>query len=121
MPVPAAADINLVAVVPGNEGKVLVSVAGVHVVSHTSVAGTVGMKSLLARVFVPEVKVVFPSVTFQPPPDPVASPMSSVWVAGIVWVLPLSVVVEKVTLPGADAKDSGPGMSCRLDVMVFVP
>jgi hypothetical protein len=43
-------------------------------------------------VWLPELNVVEVAVTFQPAPDPVASPIEKASVAVIVWLAPLSVV-----------------------------
>ena len=81
MPVLAAVERSFVAVAPGSvNGYVTVpdQVAGVQVtpVSHVGTAGDAAVKSAFAMVLEPLVKVVFESVTFQPDPDPVLSPMS---------------------------------------------
>src|SRR6266516_4661462 len=55
----------------------------------------------------PVVKVVEVAVTFQPAPEPLASPMSRAWVVVTLWSTPARVAV-KLTAGGAETKPSEP-------------
>jgi hypothetical protein len=80
---------------------VTVFVAVAHPVAPTSqvaVGADATVVEVVGSVWAPEVKVVEVAVTFQPEPDPVASPMSNASVEVIVWLVPLSVVAGKVSV-----------------------
>jgi hypothetical protein len=78
-----------------------VFVAVVHPVapaSQLAVGALCTVVAVVGSVWLPEVKVVEVAVTFQPEPDPVASPMSNASVEVIDWLVPFSVVVGKVSV-----------------------
>ena len=65
-------------------------------ISHAAVGADWIVVAVVGNVWVVEVNVVEVAVTFQPEPDPVASPISTVSGAVIDWLVPFSVVVGKV-------------------------
>ena len=67
-------------------------------ISHAAVGADWIVVAVVGSVWVVEVNVVEVAVTFQPEPDPVASPMSNASGAVIVWLVPLSVVVGNVSV-----------------------
>jgi hypothetical protein len=82
-------------------GKVTAFVAVVQPaapVSQLAVGAAATVVAVVGSVLAPEVKVVEVAVTFQPEPDPVASPMSKASVAVMFWLVPFSVVAGKVTV-----------------------
>jgi hypothetical protein len=82
-------------------GKLTVVVAGVHPaapVSHDAVGADWIVVAVVGSAFEPDLNVVEVLVTFQPAPEPVASPMSNASVPVTVWLVPLSVVVGNVTV-----------------------
>jgi hypothetical protein len=107
MPVLAAAENSFVAVgavVPAGSvyGKLTLSVASVHPdapVSQDVVGAVPTVVEVVGSVWPPEVNVVDVAVTFQPEPDPVASPMSNSSVEVTFWFVPFNVVVGKVIVP----------------------
>jgi hypothetical protein len=107
MPVLAAAENSFVAVgavVPAGSvyGKLTLSVASVHPeepASQDAVGAVCTVVAVVGSVWLPEVNVVDVEVTFQPAPDPVASPMSNASVAVTFWFVPFNVVVGKVIVP----------------------
>jgi hypothetical protein len=90
------------AVAAGNVyGKLPVVVAGAHPaapVSHDAVGADWIVVAVVGKAFAPDLNVVEVPVTFQPAPEPVASPMSNASVPVTDWLVPLSVVVGNVTV-----------------------
>ena len=89
-------------------GKLTVVVPGVHPaapVSHDAVGPDWIVAAVVGSAFVPDLKVVEVPVTFQPAPDPVASPMSNASVPVTDWLVPLSVVVGERDRGGRRAVD----------------
>jgi hypothetical protein len=107
MPELAAAENSFVAVgavVPAGSvyGKLTLSVASVHPdapVSQDVVGAVCTVEDVVGSVWLPEVNVVDVAVTFQPEPDPVASPMSKSSVEVTFWFVPFKVVVGNVIVP----------------------
>jgi len=67
--------------------------------SQDAVGAVCTVVAVVGSVWLPEVNVVDVEVTFQPEPDPVASPMSNASVEVTFWFVPFNVVVGKVIVP----------------------
>jgi len=104
MPVFAEASNSLVAVgalvAAGSVyGKLTVFVAVAQpaaLASQLAVGADATVVAVVGSVWLPDVNVVEVAVTFQPEPEPVASPMSNASVEVIVWFVPFNVVVGNV-------------------------